>query len=207
MKGKREIGVVSALTRSEELTTGAPQALPKKCRDPGIFSVPCTIGECTFANAMIDLGASIIVMSTSIYQALNFGDFEPTGMAIQLANRSIVQSLGVLEDVLVQDETSGKELTLILGRPLLMIARTKIDVHVRMLSMEFGDTQVQFNIFEAIKHPTEDHSLFGIDVIEEQVEEYFQLNSCSEDLEDSARSVDLINCIGSITEEAYYKEV
>ncbi|RDX93495.1 hypothetical protein CR513_24223, partial [Mucuna pruriens] len=157
MKGNRKIGgVVSALTRKEELTTGAPQALPKKCRDPGIFFVPCTIGECTFVDAMLDLGASINVMPASIYRALNFGDLEPTRMTIQLANRSIVQPLGVLEDVLVQvnelifpvdfyvldmeDKTSGKESTLILGRPFLMTAKTKIDVHVRMLLMEFGDT-------------------------------------------------------------------
>ena len=104
-------------------------------------------------------------------------------MTIQLANRSIVQPLGILDDVLVQvnelifladfyvldmeDETSGKGSTLILGRPFLMTARTKIDVHVGTLSMEFGDTLVQFNIFEAMKHPTVDHSLFGIDLIEE----------------------------------------
>ncbi|RDX72412.1 hypothetical protein CR513_48109, partial [Mucuna pruriens] len=81
---------------------GGAQVLPKKCRDPGIFSVPCTIGECTFADAMLDLGASINIMPISIYKALNFGDLEPTGMPIQLANRSFVQPLGVLEDVLVQ---------------------------------------------------------------------------------------------------------
>ncbi|RDX74418.1 hypothetical protein CR513_45843, partial [Mucuna pruriens] len=46
-----------------------------------------------------------------------------------------------------------------------MTAKTKIDVHAGMLSMEFGDILVQFNIFEAIKHPTEDHSLFGIDLM------------------------------------------
>ncbi|RDX68293.1 hypothetical protein CR513_52731, partial [Mucuna pruriens] len=183
MKGSKEIGgVVSALTRNEVITTGAP-TLPKKCKDPGIFSVPCTIGECTFADAMLDLGASINVMPASIYKSLNFGDLEPTGMTIQLANRSIVQHVGVLEDVLVQvnklifpadfyvldmeDETSRKESTLILGRPFLMTARTKIDVHAGMLSMEFGDTLVQFNIFEAMKHPTEDHSLFGIDLLDE----------------------------------------
>ncbi|RDX64351.1 hypothetical protein CR513_57106, partial [Mucuna pruriens] len=90
-----------ALIKNEEFTTGA-QALPKKCKDPRIFSVPCTIGECTFADAILDLGASINVMPTSIYKALNFGDLEPTGMTIQLANRSIVQPLGVLKDVLVQ---------------------------------------------------------------------------------------------------------
>ncbi|RDY06307.1 hypothetical protein CR513_09725, partial [Mucuna pruriens] len=224
MKGSREIGgIVSTLTRNEGFTIGTPQVLPKKCRDPGIFSVPCTIGECTFADAMLDLGASINVMPTSIYRALNFGDLELIGMTIQLANRSIVQPLGILEDVLVQvnelifptdfyvldmeDETSRKESTLILGRPFLMTARTNIDVHVRTFSMEFGDTLVQFNIFEAMKHPTEDHSLFGIDVIEELVEEYFQLNSCSEDIEDFAKSTDLISCIGPITKEADYKEV
>ncbi|RDX63850.1 hypothetical protein CR513_57667, partial [Mucuna pruriens] len=90
IKGSVEVGgVVSALTKNETSTTGTA-TLPKKCRDPGIFSVPCTIGECTFADAMLDLGASINVMPASIYRALNFDDIEPTRMTIQLANRSIV---------------------------------------------------------------------------------------------------------------------
>ncbi|RDX70238.1 hypothetical protein CR513_50541, partial [Mucuna pruriens] len=58
-----------------------------------------------------------------------------------------------------------------------------------------------------MKHPIEDHSIFGIDVIEELVEEYFQLNSCSEGIEDFVGSTDLISGIGSITKEANYKEV
>ncbi|RDX93069.1 hypothetical protein CR513_24712, partial [Mucuna pruriens] len=114
-----------------EATAGSTLVLPKKCRDLEIFSVPCIIGECTFVDAMLDLGASINAMPTSIYKSLNFGDLEPIGMTIQLANRSIVQPLGVLEDVLVQvnelifpadfyvldmkDETLGKGSTLIMG--------------------------------------------------------------------------------------------
>ncbi|RDY03923.1 Retrovirus-related Pol polyprotein, partial [Mucuna pruriens] len=204
MKGSRELGgVVSALTKNNS-TVGISQVLPKKCRDPEIFSVPCTIGDCTIANVMLDLGASINVMPTSTYRSLNFGDLEPTGMTIQLAKRSIVQPLGVLEDVLVQvnelifpadfyvldmeDKTSGKESTLILGRPFLMTARTKINVHVGTLLMEFGDTLVQFNIFEAMKHPTKDHSLFGIDIMEDLVEEYFQLYSYSENREQDCQT-------------------
>ncbi|RDX93681.1 Retrovirus-related Pol polyprotein, partial [Mucuna pruriens] len=159
---------------------------------------------------MLDLRASINVMPASTYRSLNFEDLEPTGMTIQLANRSIVQPLGVLEDVLVQvnelifpadfyvldmeDKTSGKGSTLILGRPFLMTARTKINVHAGTLSMEFGDTLVQFNIFEAMKHPTEDHSLFGIDIMEELVEEYFQLDSCSAKVEDCAELTESISC-------------
>ncbi|RDY07800.1 Retrovirus-related Pol polyprotein from transposon gypsy, partial [Mucuna pruriens] len=125
-------------------------------------------------------------MPTSIYKSLKFGDLDPTGMTIQLANRSVVQPIGILEDVLVQvnelifstdfyvldmeDETSGKGSTLILGISFLMTARTKIHVHAKTLSMEFGDHLVQFNIFEVVKHPTEDHSLFGIDLIDELAE-------------------------------------
>ncbi|RDX71814.1 hypothetical protein CR513_48783, partial [Mucuna pruriens] len=83
MKGSRELGgVVSALTKNNS-TVGISQVLPKKCRDPDIFSVPCTIGDCTFANAMLNLGASINIIPAVTY-------------------RSIVQPLGVLEDVLVQ---------------------------------------------------------------------------------------------------------
>ncbi|RDY12845.1 hypothetical protein CR513_02310, partial [Mucuna pruriens] len=127
MKGEVELGgIVSSLTRNE-VVARLKLTLPKKCRDPRIFFVPCIIGECAFADAMLDLGASINVMPTSIYISLNFGDLEPIG--------SVVQPLGVLEDVLVQvnelifpidfyvldmeDETSGKGPTLILGRPFL----------------------------------------------------------------------------------------
>ncbi|RDX85932.1 hypothetical protein CR513_32801, partial [Mucuna pruriens] len=168
MKGGAKMGgVMLALIKSEEVAALMQQALPKNCRDPGIFSIPCTIGDCTFADAMLDLGASINVMPSSIYKSLNFGDLEATRMIIQLANRSVVQPLGILEDVLVQinklifpvdfyvldmeDETSAKRSTLILGLPFLMTTRTKIDVHV--------GTLLTFNIVEAMKHPTEDYSL------------------------------------------------
>ncbi|RDY00681.1 hypothetical protein CR513_16098, partial [Mucuna pruriens] len=173
MKGGVELGgIVLMLTKSDEIT------LPKKCRDLRIFSVPCTIGNYTFVDAMLEPRASINVMPRSIYKFVNFGDLEPTWMTIQLANRS-----GVLEDVLVQvnelifpvdfyvldmeDVTSGKGSTLISGRPFLMTTKIMIDVHVGTLSMEFGDNLVQFNIFEAMKHPTEDYLIFGIDMIDE----------------------------------------
>ncbi|RDX75000.1 hypothetical protein CR513_45176, partial [Mucuna pruriens] len=174
---------------------------------------------------MLDLGDSINVLPTSIYKSLNFGDLEPTRMTIQLANRSVIQPLGILEDVLVQvnelifptdfyvldieDETSGKGSTLILGRPFLMTAKIKIDVHVWTLSMEFSDTLLQFNIFEAVKHPTEDHSLFGIYLINELVEECLQLGSNNVhdlfdseddniDLADLSQEAELLKLLGQV---------
>ncbi|RDX95919.1 hypothetical protein CR513_21489, partial [Mucuna pruriens] len=63
------------------------------------------------ANAMLDLGASINVMPSSIYKSLNFGDLEPTGMVIKLANRSVVQLVGAMETwsvLIVQDFADTK---------------------------------------------------------------------------------------------------
>ncbi|RDY02738.1 hypothetical protein CR513_13757, partial [Mucuna pruriens] len=111
-------------------------------------------------------------MPASIYKLLNLRDLEPTGMEVQLANRSVVQLLGVLEDVNelifppdfymldMEDNAFEEGSVLILGRPFFMTAKTKIHVHARTLLMEFGDTYVEFNIFEALKHPAEDHSNF-----------------------------------------------
>ncbi|RDX73562.1 hypothetical protein CR513_46814, partial [Mucuna pruriens] len=131
------------------VTIGIQPALPRKCRDPGIFSIPCTIGDYTFADAMLDLGALINVMPTSVYKSLNFGDLEPTGVVIQLANKTVVQLVGILEDVLVQvselifpadfyvldmeDGMPEKGSTLILGWPFFMTERMKIDVYARTL--------------------------------------------------------------------------
>ncbi|RDX63170.1 hypothetical protein CR513_58431, partial [Mucuna pruriens] len=102
MKGGVEMGgVMSALIKNEEVVV-TQQAMPKKSQDPKTFSVPCIISNCTFADSMLDLGASINVMSSSIYNSLNFGDLEPSNIVIQLANKSIVHPLGIFEDVLVQ---------------------------------------------------------------------------------------------------------
>jgi len=59
---------------------------------------------------------------------------------------------------------------IILDRPFLKTARTKIDVHAGTLSTEFGDIMVCFNIMDAIKHPFEDNSVFHIFIIDDVVD-------------------------------------
>ena len=51
---------------------------------------------------MLDLGASINVMSTLVYKSLHLGDLKPTGVVIHLTNISVVLQLGVIENVLVR---------------------------------------------------------------------------------------------------------
>ncbi|CAM8934228.1 unnamed protein product [Rhodiola kirilowii] len=52
-------------------------------------------------NCMLDLGASINVLPFSIYSCLKIGPLKPTGLTIQLADRSCKQPEGKIEDVLV----------------------------------------------------------------------------------------------------------
>ena len=75
--------------------------LPSKCKDPGMFTVPCKIGSMKVDRAMLDLGASINVMPLSIYKSLRVGPLKEIGVIIKLAERSNAYPKGVLEDILV----------------------------------------------------------------------------------------------------------
>ena len=48
--------------------------LPRKQRDQGSFTVPCTIGNIHFDKVLIDLGASINLMPLSIFRKLGLGE-------------------------------------------------------------------------------------------------------------------------------------
>ncbi|XP_026423252.1 uncharacterized protein LOC113319194 [Papaver somniferum] len=170
------------LTGNEVMSVGEnasaylKRKLPPKLKDPGSFTIPCTIGKTRFTKAMLDLGASINVMPTSIYDALNLGPLKKTSIVIQLADRSNVYSKGIVEDVLVQvkglifpvdfyvldmsDVNSSSSTPLLLGIPFLSTARMKIDVHNGTLTMEFDEEVIHFNIFEARKHPSNIQSDF-----------------------------------------------
>ena len=38
--------------------------------------------------------------------------------------------------------------------------------------MEFGDIVIHFNILDAMKHPSEDHSVFRAEILDQLVDEY-----------------------------------
>ncbi|CAN6677785.1 unnamed protein product [Malus baccata var. baccata] len=180
----------------ENVSAILQRKLPPKCKDPGSFTIPCVIGNTRFESAMLDLGVSINVMPYSIYASMNLGALKNDGVIIQLADRSNAYPKGVLEDVLVQvnhlvfpadfyvlemDESDhAPSLPILLGRPFMKTARTKIDVYSGTLSMEFDGEVVNFNLSDSIKYPSEDHSCFSIDIIDFLAQGYF------DDLNDDA---------------------
>ncbi|CAN6547370.1 unnamed protein product [Malus baccata var. baccata] len=180
----------------ENVSAILQRKLPPKCKDPGSFTIPCVIGNTRFESAMLDLGASINVMPYSIYASMNLGALKNDGVIIQLADRSNAYPKGVLEDVLVQvnhlvfladfyvlemDESDhAPSLPILLERPFMKTARTKIDVYSGTLSMEFDGEVVNFNLSDSIKYPSEDHSCFSIDIIDSLAQGYL------DDLNDDA---------------------
>nr|KYP53268.1 hypothetical protein KK1_024895 [Cajanus cajan] len=191
--------------------------IPEKCKDPGTFCVPCIIGNNKFENVMLDLGASINVMPLSIFNSLSLGTLQPTGVVIQLANRSVAHPTGFIEDVLVrvgelifpadfyvldmEDGFSHGSVPIILGRPFLKIARTKIDVYAGTLSMEFGDIIVHFNILDAMKFPFEAHSVFRAELIDDLVDEHIR-DFHSSHAKRHSFSFDLYRCLSCIESDS-----
>ena len=142
--------------------------LLQKCKDPGMFTIQCIIGQKRIENGMLDLGASINVMPLSIFKTFNLGPLKDTRVVIQLADRSNVYPEGVVEDVLVKvnefifpadfyivdmnDDNSVNSAVLLLGRPFMSTARIKIDMHEGTLSVEFdGETIMLFLVLMITK--------------------------------------------------------
>ncbi|XP_047978505.1 uncharacterized protein LOC125220377 [Salvia hispanica] len=76
--------------------------MSSKQTDPGMFTLPITIGGVRVEHAMCDLGASINVLPLSIYKKLVGARMTDTKVVIQLADRSCISPEGVLENVIVK---------------------------------------------------------------------------------------------------------
>ena len=160
---------------TDESSAILQKKLPPKLKDPGSFTIPCTIGKSYFDRALCDLGASINLMPLSVFKKLGIGEVKPTIISLQLADRSIKYQRGVIEDVLVKvdkfifptdfivlDMDKDEEIPLILGRPFLAMGRTLIDVQQGKLVLRVGEDEVTFDVFKPMKFPSETHSCFQI---------------------------------------------
>ena len=170
---KRKLGDYETFALSEECSAILQNKLSPKLKDPGSFTIPCAIGNAVFERALCDLGASINLMSWSIFKKLKLRKARPTTVTLQLADRSLTHPHGIIEDVLVKvdkyifptdfiilDMQEDKEVLIILGQPFLATGRAMIDVKKGELSLRVQEEEVTFNVFNAIKHPHDTESCF-----------------------------------------------
>jgi hypothetical protein len=212
---------------SEDVSAVLQGKLPPKLKDPGSFTVPCIIGNKGFDKAMLDLGASINLMPYDVYKTLGLDDIKPMKITLKLADRSQVKPMGIVEDVLVKieellipadfvildmkDIESGgeEEMPILLGRPFMATAGTRIDVQKGILTMTVFDTTVGFRIFDATRNPMPLGDCFRIDKCEPPeidesklskmhcIEEYVKLHPPSCDAKTIPRKTSKKKVVGS----------
>ena len=143
---KRKFTKDEQITLSEEVSAVLLGKLPPKLKDPGSFTVPCTIGNKGFEGAMLDLGASINLMPYHIYKTLSLDDIKPLDIVLKIADQRRVTPRGVVENILVKidellipadfvvlDIKEGaigdeNEAPIILGRPFMATAGDVVKV-------------------------------------------------------------------------------
>ena len=170
MSKKRRLSDFEIVNLTEECSAILQRKLPQKLKNPGSFTIPCTIENSIFERALCDLGASINLMLLSIFRRLGLGEARPTTVTLQLAAKSLKHLRGgggggggVIENVLVKvdkfifpvdfivlDMEEDKEIPMILGRPFLATGSAMIDVQRGELKLRVQDDEVKFNVFEVV---------------------------------------------------------
>ena len=161
---KRRLEEFETVKLSEECSAILQKKLPKKLKDPGSFTLPCTIGISFFEKVLCDLSVNINLMPLSVCRKLGLGEMKQTTISLQLTDRSIKYPRGIIEDVLVKvdkfifptdfmvlDMEENQEVSLILGQPFLVMGRALIDVQKGELTLRVNKEEVMFNIYQAMR--------------------------------------------------------
>jgi len=161
-----------------------------KYKDPGCPTISYFIGEHKIERALLDLGASVNLLSYSIFQSLNLGELKPTSLTLLLADRSVKVPRGIVEDVLVQVDKfiylvdfivldtqpveACNSIPIILGRLFLTTSNALINCRNGLIKLSFENMTLEMNIFNICKQPVDDNDLQEVDLIEELVYDQFK---------------------------------
>lgn len=193
---KRKMSEFEIVAMTKECSSILQNKLPQKLKDPGSFTLSCSIGNTYCGRALCDLGASINLMPLSLFEKLGIGEARPTTVMLQLADRSFVQPEGKIEDVLVRvdkfifhldfiilDYEADREVPIILGRSFLAIRKTLIDVQKGELTMRVNNQEVTFSVLEALKFPDDSEECSAVSILDNIVMEDM-MKCCSNWTED-----------------------
>ncbi|XP_016742945.1 uncharacterized protein [Gossypium hirsutum] len=129
---KRQVREFEIVALTEGCTTMLTNKLPPKLKDPGSFTIPCSIGNKYVGKTLFNLGARINLMPMSVFKTLGIGKARPTTMTLKLADQSCAHREDKIKDVLVKvdkfifpadffvlDCEVDKDVPISLGRPFL----------------------------------------------------------------------------------------
>ncbi|XP_024044701.1 uncharacterized protein LOC107174952 [Citrus sinensis] len=197
---QRNLHVTKKAFLTEQTSNLLQCKMPPKFKDPGSPTISCVIGNQCFDKALLDLGASVNLLSYSVYMQLGLGELKSTPIILQLADRSMKIPRGIIEDVLIQIDKfyysvdfividtqhvhdPKKHTPVILGRPFLATADALINCRNGNMQLSFGNMIMELNIFNVTKQPQEEDEFVEANMIEELVEDSFISNHTDDPLE------------------------
>ena len=166
---KRKLAEEGILNLTATCSAVIQQKFLAKMKDPGSFTIPCSIGKYEFKKALCDSGASINLMPLSVVQRLSLGELTSTAITLQMVDRSMEQPEGILEDVLIKvgkfifpvdfvimKMEEDTRVPLLLGRPFFATGAALIDVQKGELTLRVGNETMHFNINRSLEYPDVD---------------------------------------------------
>ena len=143
--------------------------------------ISCEIRSRTFTRSLVNTGASVNILPKGVYDICPLGELQPLFIELSLADESVRQLHGVVEDVIVKvkncyflvdfiivDRKSTKDLTdssIILGRPFLATAKAITDWGKGKVIFQVGDSMMKVSINMLMGHPShESHEVGAVDI-------------------------------------------
>jgi hypothetical protein len=166
-------------------------------KDPGVPLISVIIDDTTFNRALLDLGASVNIIPTSLFEEFQIGELKPVEVTLQLADRSTIKPRGIVEDVLVKVQNcvfpadflvldieapeSLLDSPIILGRPFLATAKANINCHTGKMDINCAGQTITLDIFKSSRRFHDDNFFEDSDTeISNMVEETMLIDTLTD---------------------------
>ena len=161
---KKGLGIEKKAFLTEQVSAIIQRKYPIKYKDPGSPTISVNIGGNCIDKSLLYLGASVNLMSYSVYKQLGLGELKPTNITLSLDDRSVKIPKGIVEDVVVKIDkfynpvdfvvldtepiaSEPNHVPIILGRPFLATTNAIINCRNGVMQLTFGNMTLELNIF------------------------------------------------------------
>nr|GEX24342.1 reverse transcriptase domain-containing protein [Tanacetum cinerariifolium] len=180
---KEKLSEMARTQMNEHCSAIILNKLLRKLGDPDKFIIPCEFPGMDECLALADLGASINLMTLSVWEGLSLLELTSTCMTLELADHSVSKPIGIAKDVSVKvgvfhfptdfvvvDFEPDPRVLLILERCFLKIGRALIDVHKGELTLCIKNDAITYNLDQTVRYSANYNQMTAnkIDVICEE---------------------------------------
>nr|GEV98909.1 hypothetical protein [Tanacetum cinerariifolium] len=150
---------VESLELGKNGSTFVQGEAPTKMEDPGLFTLPCRLGDSKPFDTLADLGSCVNIISLYLFRKLNFGLLEETDHIFGLADGTKSHPVGIVKNVEVHigklkllndfygiEMKKDHETPLLVGRGFLATASVVIDCRMTKIAVVEEITRSVFKV-------------------------------------------------------------